>query len=218
MTELVRVPPGRAGRLWLRRRLGTAGRGAELLDRKLRILRTEQEHFRILAQRTGAEWRATYAEADTWLRRGAVLGGQRELRLCQAEQPAEVAVEWSAVMGVRYPRRATCVPGGGGPGQRAPGTAAVAEAASAYCHALVAAADHAAALAACRVIDAEVAHTRRLLRAIEDRWMPRLERALSELTQRLEEDERSESVRRRWVLRHDLTGGGRNASRAARPG
>ena len=36
------VPPGRAGRLWLQRRLETArGCGADLLDRKLRILQGE---------------------------------------------------------------------------------------------------------------------------------------------------------------------------------
>jgi V/A-type H+/Na+-transporting ATPase subunit D len=34
----VHVPPGRAGKLWLTRRLQVARRGAGLLDRKLQIL------------------------------------------------------------------------------------------------------------------------------------------------------------------------------------
>ena len=38
MALLARIPPGRAGRMWLRRRLATAERGREQLDRKLRIL------------------------------------------------------------------------------------------------------------------------------------------------------------------------------------
>ncbi|HEU4420979.1 MAG TPA: V-type ATP synthase subunit D [Pilimelia sp.] len=209
MGSLARVPPGRAGRLWLEHRLHTADRGAGLLDRKLRILRTEQERFRLLAERTGADWRKLCAEADAWLRRGALLGGQREIRLSQAEQPADVTIEWGAVMGVRYPRRALCRPRGGQAARRGPGTAALAEATAAYDRVLVAAADHAAALAACQVIEREVDETRRLLRAIQDRWVPRLQGALRELTERLEEDERSETVRRHWAAaRHRADGRG----------
>ncbi|HSO55578.1 MAG TPA: V-type ATPase, D subunit, partial [Actinomycetes bacterium] len=51
------VPPGRAGRLWLRGRLATAERGLDLLDRKLRILRREQERLRLLERRTAEELR-----------------------------------------------------------------------------------------------------------------------------------------------------------------
>ena len=40
-----RVPPGRAGRLRLRHSLGTALRGADLLERKLRLL-LEKERVR----------------------------------------------------------------------------------------------------------------------------------------------------------------------------
>ena len=41
--RLRRVPPGRAGRLWLAHRLGVASRAAELLDHKARVLRQEAE-------------------------------------------------------------------------------------------------------------------------------------------------------------------------------
>ena len=46
------VPPGRAGRLWLQRRLETARRGAGLLDRKLRILQAQLDQARESAAQT----------------------------------------------------------------------------------------------------------------------------------------------------------------------
>ena len=42
----LRIPPGRAGRIWLVRRLEIARRGAELLDRKRQALLREQAHVR----------------------------------------------------------------------------------------------------------------------------------------------------------------------------
>jgi vacuolar-type H+-ATPase subunit D/Vma8 len=41
--------------------------------------------------------------------------------------------------------------------------------------------------------------TRLRLRALADRWLPRLEGALALLVQRLEEAERAETVRTRWA-------------------
>ena len=46
MTTSPRTPPGRAGRLRLRHSLDVAVRGADLLERKLQILR--EEHQRLL--------------------------------------------------------------------------------------------------------------------------------------------------------------------------
>ena len=48
------VPPGRAGRLWLTRRLQVARRGADLLNRKLQILQAELGRFRDAEARTAA--------------------------------------------------------------------------------------------------------------------------------------------------------------------
>ena len=45
MAKLLHMPPGRAGRLWLQHRLSTAQHGADLLDHKLGILRTEREQL-----------------------------------------------------------------------------------------------------------------------------------------------------------------------------
>ena len=58
MPITARVPPGRAGRIWLRRRLATARRGRDQLDRKLRILQPELQRQRIRAARSHEEWAA----------------------------------------------------------------------------------------------------------------------------------------------------------------
>ena len=196
MAEL-RVPPGRAGRMWLVRRVHTAERGVDLLDRRLRILHAEQQRLGLLCQRTGARFAAASREADRWLLRAALLGGERELRLATPARPAAVEVDWAAVMGVRYPVRARLdLPERAA---RPPGTAALVTADAAVRVALAAAAAHAVADAARHEVDREVLVTRHRLRAIADRWLPRLTTALDELSQRLEEDERAETVRLRWA-------------------
>jgi V/A-type H+/Na+-transporting ATPase subunit D len=207
--DLRRVPPGRAGRLWLRRRLDTAERGVALLDRKLRILRTEQERLRLLADRTASEWQARCREAESWLARAAVLGGQREIRLAAQPPTARVELVWGSVMGARYPVQAACRPPEPSASDRAPGTAALVDAAGAYRTALQAGVAHAAAREACRIVDAEVVEARRRLRALTDRWVPRLEAALTELTRQLEEAERAETVRMRWAIDAAAREGGR---------
>jgi V/A-type H+-transporting ATPase subunit D len=177
-----RVPPGRAGRLWLRGRLATAERGLELLDRKLRILRREQERLRLLERRTGEELRRSCGDAERWLLRAALLGGQRGL-------------------GIRYPAEATCaLPKPAPPPPAA--TAALGPATDAYRAALAAAVAHAAATAAVRVVDEEVAETRQRLRAIENRRIPRLHAALAELELSLDELEQADNAR----LRRAMTG------------
>jgi V/A-type H+-transporting ATPase subunit D len=192
----LRAPTGRAGRLWLRGRLRVAERGVDLLDRKLRILRREQERLALLVQRTGEDWERACREAETWLLRAALLGGQRALRLAADGPPADVTVAWRDTMGIRYPVEAAYVP----PEQAAPtlaGTAALAGAAAAHRAALAAAVRHAAATAAASTVDAEVTATRQRLRAIEDRWIPRLHAALTEVELALDELEHADGVRLR---------------------
>ncbi|MFD0746175.1 V-type ATP synthase subunit D [Phytohabitans flavus] len=58
---------------------------------------------------------------------------------------------------------------------------------------------HAAAAAAYRAISAEVTATQRRRRALTQRWIPRLDEALRDQTQRLEEAERAEAIRIRWA-------------------
>ncbi|HEY8474226.1 MAG TPA: V-type ATP synthase subunit D [Natronosporangium sp.] len=196
---MVRVPPGRSGRLWLIRRRAAGEHAADLLDRKLRILRSEHGRLRQQANRAAAEWRAACRRADTWGLRAALTGGQRALRLAAAE-PAVVEFGWEQLMGTRYPGTASIVDGAT-PAIGCPGGAALVEAAAAYRTALRAAASHAAADAALRVVTAEIDATRRRLRAITEQWLPRLDTALRERNRQLAEAELAETARLRWATR-----------------
>jgi V/A-type H+/Na+-transporting ATPase subunit D len=190
------VPPGRAGRLWLTRRLAVARRGADLLDRKLQVLQRELDLRRGAATRAAADWEHCHADAERWLLRAALLGGERVIRLAAAGTFAEVTISHAATMGVRYPVDATCVtpPPAGGEGP------ALAAAREAHRAALAAAVRHAAATEAFRILEAETVATRHRLRAVRDRWIPRLEQALAEVTFALEELERADAARLRLAV------------------
>jgi V/A-type H+-transporting ATPase subunit D len=193
------VPPGRAGRLWLTRRLTVARRGADLLDRKLQVLQRELDQRRGTAARAAAEWEHRQADAECWLLRAALLGGERAIRLAAADTFAEVTISHAATMGVRYPADASCVtpPAVGGD------SPALGAAREAHRAALAAAVRHAAAAEAFRVLQAETVATRYRLRAVRDRWIPRLEQALAEVTFALEELERADAARLRLAVRPD---------------
>jgi V/A-type H+-transporting ATPase subunit D len=199
MPEIRRIPPGRAGRLWLTARLETARRAATLLDRKLRILRAEQERHALLTHRSHEAWTTAQQEADSWIGRAAALAGQRSIRLATPRDDATVTVEYATIMGSRYPTAAAVRPPKTGTGDWAGGSAALIAAKRAYQDALAAAVAHAAAATARRTIDREAAVTRQRLHAITKRWTPRVERALKELTQQLEELERTEIIQLRWA-------------------
>ena len=187
------VPPGRAGRLWLTRRLAVARRGADLLDRKLQVLRRELDGRHDSAARAAAEWEHRRADADSWLLRAALLGGERAIRLGAADTFAEVTISYGATMGVRYPADATCIT----PLPVCRDGPALAAAREAHRAALAAAVRHAAVAEALRVLEAETTATRNRLRAVRDRWIPRLEQALAEVTFALEELERADAARLR---------------------
>ena len=192
------VPPGRTGRLWLRRRLETARRGSALLDRKLHLLLSEQHRLRAEEQRTRREWESSCATADLWLLRAALLSGRRAIALAASQAPAEVTIRYALAAGTRYPAAVTCT-------TPDPGTfegPTVAAARQACRDAVAAAAQHAAAARAVSIIDTEAGATRYRLRAIENRWIPRLEHALTQVELGLEELEHADGVRLRQVLSH----------------
>ncbi len=209
MADLRRLPPGRAGRIWLSHRRAIAERGVDLLDRKLRILRAEQQRFHLIEQRAREGWERAAALAQVWLVRAAFLGGQRDLRLSTPQGTVEAQVTWSGVMGVRYPSAVRCEFPVVEPGARAPSGAALDRAIELHREAVRLAAAHAAAVAACTTIDAEVAEVKRRFTALTDRWLPRLEAARQELEARLEENERSEISRLQSFLRHSREEGPR---------
>ncbi len=193
------APPGRAGRLWLQHRLATAQQGADLLDHKLRVLRAERERLAVLQERTGTEWNAASREADLWLLRGVLVGGERAIRLGADQGLVDVEIVWSRQMGVRYPTEALCTLPEPAPDSAPLGNAAMVMVRECHRRALQAAVQHAAVEAAGRVLEAEERATRRRLRAIQERWIPRLRQALAEVQLKLEEDEHADGVRLRWA-------------------
>jgi V/A-type H+/Na+-transporting ATPase subunit D len=203
------VPPGRAGRLWVDRRLLAARRGAKLLDRKLSILQAELSAHREAAELTRREWERCCGDAERWLLRAALLGGQRSLRLAAGSGAAEVRISYTVTAGVRHPAHGTCAV----PEPLTWAGPAAAEARRAHAAALAAAVAHATAAAALRLIEAEAAVTRYRLHAIRDRWIPRLEQARTEITFALDELERADQARLRRA--RGMTGPGPVAHRAS---
>lgn len=197
---------GRAGRLRLRRRLDVARRASELLDRKQRILTGELDRLELESRRTGDEWQRAAGEAATWLQRSAALDGQRGLAAAAPVASASVTVEYGEAMGVRYPVHATVQP----PDEPVrSGSSALGFAVEAHRRALAAAVRHAAVLRAHALLAAELDHTRARQRAIENRWIPRLEDELRTLEAQLDEMDREENVRVRWAAeRLGAKGGG----------
>jgi V/A-type H+-transporting ATPase subunit D len=198
MARLHRVPPGRAGRIWLQHRLAVAGRGAELLDQKLRILHSERQRLTLAVDRTRGEWEAAHREAETWLARAVLLAGVRSIRLAAPDGAAQVDLTWAHKMGTSFPADATlsfprAVP------EPPLLSAAVLATRPAFEHAVDAAVEHALAQAAFRTVDEEMARTRHRLRALTNTWIPQLTSALTETLLALEEEERTETLRLRWV-------------------
>ena len=190
----IRVPPGRAGRLQLDRRLAAARNGADLLDRKLRILTAELADLRQAAAHTEREWQALAAAADQKLLVAALVGGQRATRLAMPRGLAGVEFSHAITIGIRHPASGSYA---APPGPDPWASLAVDEARQAMRAALAAAVDHAAAARAAQLIEAEAAATRIRLRAIRDRLIPRLEQARAELVLAIDEQERGDAIRLR---------------------
>jgi V/A-type H+-transporting ATPase subunit D len=199
-TSRLAAPPGRAGRLWLVRRLEVAGRAAGLLDRKLRIVTTELDRLRAQSEHTRQEWDSLCRAAEDWLLRAVLLGGERAVELAAGNCEADVTIVYTVTMGARHPASAGCVMSE--PDDWEGST--VTQARQAHRAALAAAARHAAASAALAVLQAETDATRYRLRAVRDRWIPRLQEALAQAEFSLEEVERADAARLRQgaLIRH----------------
>ncbi|TCN29611.1 vacuolar-type H+-ATPase subunit D/Vma8 [Kribbella orskensis] len=190
---------GRAGRLALTSRLATARRAVELLDRKQRALAAECERLELAAVRAAETFERVAAEASGWLRRSIALDGHRGLLAAIPPTAADVTIGYDVTMGVRHPVRADVV---FAPRPDPAGSSALAYSVQAHRTALLAAVRLAAAQRAVALVVAELALTRQQQRALETRWIPRLERRLAEVEQRLDETEREENLRLRWAAAH----------------
>ncbi|MFF4585693.1 V-type ATP synthase subunit D [Streptomyces sp. NPDC001388] len=202
MTGARRTPPGRAGRLRLRHSLAVAERGADLLEQKLRILRAEHERLQRTETEAARAWRDLLSEAEDWLLRGLLLGGEQALGTATAGiGPAEVTVGWTTSMGVRHPTAAAVSVPSRPPTAAAPTNTALVHAEAAYGRSLRAAAEYAAAHTAAQLLGAEVTSTRHRVRALRRHWIPRLRQALDRADLALEQAEHEDGVRRRWAAR-----------------
>jgi V/A-type H+-transporting ATPase subunit D len=189
--------------VWLAHRQDVARRGAALLETKLRILAAERDRAALQAERTAREWAVAAEDAERWLLRAALHSGRRGLRLAVDREPSQVHLTWATTMGVTYPDRTDVVAPEAEPDAATPDSAALVQARQATRRALEVAAGHAAATAAVEALDAEVRTTRRRLRALRERWLPRLDAAQTALGEALEQQEREEGVRLRWAASRD---------------
>lgn len=203
----LRPPPGRSGRTWLARRRATAVRAAELLDQKRRALLAEERRLAADAAAAAEAWRRTARIAERWTGRAVVLAGWRQLELVRVhtQRMAEADVQWRSWMGITYPTDAAVRPGDAGL-QALGGTAALDTAATAHVEALRAGVRHAVAARAVELVRSELAVTRARQRALERRWVPLLTTALARLEAELDEQDRENAVRSRWLRAYGTAG------------
>ncbi len=197
----LRVPQGRTGRLWLRERLAVAERAADVLEQKRRVLLEESRRLLDLAEETRGTWEDACRLAETWHLRAALVGGEDQFDAAAAYVggPAEARIAWRSSMGLSYPGDVECLLPDAVSVAGIADTAALHYAVAAQRAALVAAVAHGAAQRAADLVTNELEATTRRLRAIERRWIPRLETALREVGKRLDEREREDAVRARWA-------------------
>lgn len=187
---------GRAAKVRIERRLTTARQGARLLDRKQHILADELERLQLRAELSRRQWEDLARDAARWLHRSAALDGSGHLEAAAPAEPARVELDWGGAMGVPYPEDAGCrLPAP----QRTGGSSALSYAVEAHRRALAAAVRYAAVQRAELLVAAELAATRTRQRAVEKRWIPRLENDLLDIRRRLDEQELEESLRLRWA-------------------
>lgn len=200
---MIRVPPGRSGQVWLRRRLETARRGIDILGRKQRLLAVERERRDLQTVLARTAWIDACAEAELWCSRALRLGHEHQIDVVAAhlDAPATITVEWHNVMAVSIPENAHCAFPDLRLASASGGSSATDRAVEALAGALGKGAAHAAIQRALANIDAELLQTRRRLRLLERRRLPQLERALHESRERLEQSEREDTLRLRWARR-----------------
>ncbi len=187
---------GRAARAETERRLETARRGAELLDRKQQILRIAIGNRAEQSEQSLRRFHEASARAALWLGRSLALDGLGRIRESVPDTLAEADIRWGGAMGISYPEDAVV----NLPDQTpTAGSSALLYAAAAHREALAAAVVHAAHARALLLVSRELAATRTRQRAVENRWIPRLEAELDRIQRSLAEQELEESLRLRWA-------------------
>jgi V/A-type H+-transporting ATPase subunit D len=189
----LRIPPGRAGRIWLRDRLAVATSALSLLERKRALLEGEQRRLRAHREQTARDWARACADAREWQTRAALFGGTRAMIAAAPVQHADITVHGTTLAGVRYPDHVEYALPQADSSEVSSG-ASLSHAREAHRHALVAAAGHAAAAAAVAAVEQELSATRIRAQALRHRRIPALQAALAQLELSLEERERAERI------------------------
>jgi V/A-type H+-transporting ATPase subunit D len=194
------MPPGRNARQWLRKRLDTTARAIGVLEQKTHALVRERRRLRHHFEETRGSWEQAMREADRWFLKAVVIGGRRQLDLARSRiVAADAQIRWRSLMGVTFPADVRVeAPQASGVADVAR-SSALACAAGAYRRAVESALDHAAAIRALELVEAELALTRRRLRGLDNHWVPRLTHKLHEVELSLAEEEREDMVRAKWV-------------------
>ena len=134
------VPPGRAGRLWLRRRLASTRRSVALLDRKRQLLLHELGQLAAARNETRQRWVSSCTEAERWGMRATALGGVDDVRVPPLRlRPRRGRRTMAQYHGVWHPDEPRCSLPVLSPAGGAAANAAVAPAAASYRKALEAA-------------------------------------------------------------------------------
>lgn len=197
----LRIPPGRAGRTWLVGRIEVAHRGAELLERKRQALLAEQARVRVQAEEARRDWHEAAAEVQTWTVRAGVVDGPARLELLARHvgEKAVLELSWRNLMGARIPRAESIGVPDPPPVSALGGSSAAVLLAGACAHAARAAVRYAVAERAEAELSDELARTARRLRALRERWIPQHEQALAALDLALDEAQREQAIRVRWL-------------------
>lgn len=205
----LRIPPGRAGRIWLVRRLEVARHGAELLDRKRQALLHRQAQARSEAAAARRAWEDAAAQVALWSARAAISDGAGRLDMLarHVNQPASLQLSWSNLMGAQLPSVESISVPDRPPLSPLGASSAAVLLARACREATVAAARHAVAGRADAEISAELGRAARRLRALRERWIPEHEQALAQLDLGLDESQREQAVRVRWLTHRRSTEG-----------
>ncbi len=201
----LRIPPGRAGRTWLVARLQLGRRGVELLDRKREALLRERARVRGEAAEAQRAWQDAAARALLWSSRAALLDGAGRLELLarHVEGQASLELEWSNLMGASLPSAQRPTIPEQPPLAALGASSAAVIAAQACAQATRAAIRLAVAARAVQELTSELGRTARRLRALRQRWLPQHEQALAALDLALDELQREQAVRVRWLTQRN---------------
>jgi V/A-type H+/Na+-transporting ATPase subunit D len=146
-------------------------------------------------------WEDAATRVDVWSRRTWMLDGPERLQLLARHVPGPVTFDlsWTNLMGARLPATGELTLPDPPTFSALGGSSAAVLLEEACREAAGAAARHATAQRAQAELSAELARAVRRLRALQERWIPEHEQALARLDLALDESQREQAARLRWL-------------------